>query len=372
MENRQRIQVKTIESKSKRMITNRWRLAILLIGTLCLLPVSVWANSAPVVSNVTANQRGDDSKLVDIYYNLADADGDACTVWVAVSNDGGASWTIPASSVSGHWGADISTGTNKYIVWDAGMDIPGVSGIFKIRIYADDGKGGEPMVIVGAGSFPYQNAPEGSWVAVEAFLIGKYEVTVQQYCEFLNAADPDSVHWVSSQEISRSGTAGSYVYSVDPGRGNYPIRYVSYYDAVAYGAWKSSLTGLNYRLPTEQEWEKAAGWDPVLQKLFTYGYHQDTISCNWCNYNNCYGGPLPVGSFNGTGGKNNAYSYYGCYDMSGNLWEWTSSIYSGDSRVIRGGGWNYVATYCTVTYRSYFTPTYRNYYVGFRLVLDLD
>ena len=58
------------------------------------------ANTAPVVSNVIAAQRSDGSKLVDIYYNLADADGDACTVWVAVSDDGGTSWRVPADDFS--------------------------------------------------------------------------------------------------------------------------------------------------------------------------------------------------------------------------------------------------------------------------------
>ena len=47
-----------------------------------------WANSSPVVSNVTSSQRTDGSKLVDIRYNLADADGDACTVTVQASGDG--------------------------------------------------------------------------------------------------------------------------------------------------------------------------------------------------------------------------------------------------------------------------------------------
>ena len=332
----------------------------------------LWANSTPMVSNVTAAQRGDDSKLVDIYYDLADADGDTCMVWVAVSNNGGATWKLPAHSVIGDWDAGVTVGTNKHIVWDAGADLPGASGIFKVRVYADDGKGGEPMVIVGAGAFPYQNAPIGSWITLGAFLIDKYEVTVQQYCQFLNAADPDSNHWTSRQEISRHGTAGNYTYSVNPDRGNYPVRYVSFYDAEAYAVWKSNQTGLTYRLPTEQEWEKAAGWDPVLEKLWTYGFQRDSIDCSWCNYDNCYGVPLVVGSFDGTGGKEDAYSHYGCYDMSGNLWEWTSSIYSGEYRVIRGGHWDDDAPDCQVAYRYYRSPSLRNGDMGFRLVLDFQ
>jgi len=71
-----------------------------------VLLVVVWsgaafANSAPVVSNVTVSQRTDGSKKVDIRYNLSDADGDKCTVSVQVSFDGGSTWTVPAISFSG-------------------------------------------------------------------------------------------------------------------------------------------------------------------------------------------------------------------------------------------------------------------------------
>ncbi|MBI9019064.1 MAG: SUMF1/EgtB/PvdO family nonheme iron enzyme [Phycisphaerae bacterium] len=139
----------------------------------------------------------------------------------------------------------------------------------------------------------------------------------------------------------------------------------------AYAAWKSAKTGLNYRLPTEQEWEKAAGYTPGRTALWTYAYQSGSISSIYCNYNNYYGGPLPVGSFNGTGGKNDAKSYYGCYDMSGNVWEWTSSSYNSTALVIRGGYWGNLATSVAVSCRgSSGAPSVRSDF-GFRLVLDL-
>ena len=332
---------------------------------LVLSPVLCLANSAPVVSGVTATQRADDSKLVDIYYNLADADGDNCTVWAVVSDNNGLTWTAPAITLSGAAGYNISPGNGKHIIWDAGRDIPGKVGDFKARVFADDGHGPTDMVLVAAGNFLYQNSTP---TFLPSFFIDKYEVTNARYCEFLNNADPTGQYYSTSMEIAKSG---SY-YTVNPGKENYPIRYANWYDANAFAAWCSQTYGGNYRLPTEQEWEKAAGWDPVLQKLFTYGFHQDVIDCNWCNYNNCYGGPLSVGSFNGTGGKNVAKSYYGCYDMSGNVWEWTSSIYSGESRVIRGGFWSYSATSCTTSGRNGTAPSGRSCGIGFRLVLDLN
>ncbi|MBI9019061.1 MAG: SUMF1/EgtB/PvdO family nonheme iron enzyme [Phycisphaerae bacterium] len=331
---------------------------------------SLWANTAPKVRNVRVSQKTDDSKLVDIYYDLIDEDGDACTVWVAVSDDGGVSWTVPVDNFSGI-GPGKTPDSDKHILWDAGKDMPGKRGSFKLRVWADDGKGSESMVVVPAGSFAYQG-DYANRVNLEAFMISKYETTNQQYCEFLNAADPDGSNWSSGQEIVRKGDAGNYYYEVKAGRESYPVRYVSKLDADAYAIWKSSVTGLNYRLPTEQEWEKAAGWNPDSQYLFTYAYQSNTITSIYCNYNNAYGGPLPVGSFNGTGGKNDAKSYYGCYDMSGNVWEWTSSSYNSTYLVIRGGNWSSVATGVAVTYRdSYGAPTGRSNSFGFRLVLDL-
>jgi hypothetical protein len=332
------------------------------------LSSQVLANSAPVVSNVTAAQRSDDSKLVDIHYDLADADGDNCTVWVVVSDNNGVSWRVPARTFTGDIGASIAPGLSKLIVWDAGADMPGKVGDFKVRVYADDGKVPWALVLVPGGMFPYQN---GDPCFVESFMIDKYEVTVQQYCQFLNGADPNGEHWTTDMEIDRYGDPCNYYYTVHSGRENYPIRYVNFYNASAFADWRSQVEGMSYRLPTEQEWEKAAAWDPVEQHYYLYGFHRDSIDTSWCNYNNFYEGPLPVGSFNGTGGKEDAKSYYGCYDMSGNLWEWTSSIYSGSNRVKRGGAWNHVADYCRTSVRIPYSPSNRYSSVGFRLVLDL-
>ena len=189
----------------------------------------VWANSAPVVSNVSASQRGDDSKLVDIYYNLADADGDNCTVWISVSDNGGVSWRVPVRSCSGDIGQNISPGTSKLIVWDAGVDMPGKSGNFKSRVFADDGNGATSLAIVPSGWFPYQNVSQPEdWIFVDSFTIDKYEVTNEFYCQFLNDADPDGDHWDMNQEIDRLGDPGNYYYTIQSGRENYPIRYVSF------------------------------------------------------------------------------------------------------------------------------------------------
>lgn len=222
------------------------------------------------------------------------------------------------------------------------------------------------MVLVPGGSFLYQNTTP---TFVETFLIDKYETTNEDYRQFLNAADPCSNHWTSEMEIDRSVGGPPYSYTVQTGREKYPIGWVDYYDAEAFAQWRSSRDGVTCRLPTEEEWEKAAAWDPIEPNYYIYGFHQNDINCFWCNYNWCQGGSTEVGAYNGTGGKNDAKSYYGCYDMTGNVWEWTSGVI-GSGHVIRGGGYNDVTSDIQVTHRDYYTSPFRAPNVGFRLVRE--
>ena len=82
----------------------------------------------PEVTNVQASQRTDGSLLVDISYDVSDEDGDAVTISVSVSDDDGLSYDVNATSFTGDTGAEITPGTGKAIVWDAGTDLPGVYG----------------------------------------------------------------------------------------------------------------------------------------------------------------------------------------------------------------------------------------------------
>jgi formylglycine-generating enzyme required for sulfatase activity len=378
-----------------------------------------WSNNPPVVSNVTASQRADGSKLVDIYYNLADADGDACTVWAVVSDDGGTTYKVPARTFTGHVGPGITPGSGRHIIWDAGADIPGaVLGQAKVRVYADDGNGLAPMVLVPGGWFEMGDHFGGEGyddelpihnVWVSTFLIDKYEVTNAFYCQFLNYGGNDD-HWISSQKILRQGSAGSYYYTPVTGFENHPVVYVNYTDATHFCNWRSTVEGLppgTYRLPREAEWEKAAGWNPTTETHYRFGE-----GTNGCGYNCLDGqranysgsgdpfdnGTTPVGFYNGalhykaafgwpgsqqTYQTQNAKSYYGCYDMSGNVWEWCYDWYSatyyasspdtdptgptsGSNRVWRGGSWSNSPSVCRSAKRLDVTPSLRNYHLGFR------
>jgi len=264
------------------------------------------ANSAPVISNVTSVQRNDGSKIVEIRYNLADADGDACTVTVQVSNNAGSTWTVPITSVSGALGPGITPGVNKLILWNCATDLPGAFGSqYKVRVIADDGYNPTPpgMVLIPAGSFNMGDAFNDGFpperpvhsVYVSAYFMDRYENTNQQYKDALNwALAQGNLITVTGGVVYKynSGTSFPYcdttsgptplgqitwngnTFGVTAGKENHPMIKVSWYGAAAYSNWRSVVQGRTptydtatwacnfaangYRLPTEAEWEKAA------------------------------------------------------------------------------------------------------------------
>jgi formylglycine-generating enzyme required for sulfatase activity len=395
-----------------KMFVGVWLAAMLAVPALA-------DNHPPVVSNVTASQRTDGSKLVDIYYNLADADGDACTVWAVISDDGGATFKVPALTFTGHVGPNITPGSGRHIIWDAGADIPGaVLTNCKARVYADDGHGLAPMVLVPGGYYQMGDSHDGCVVSnecpvhtvwISTFRIDKYEVTNVLYCQFLNAGGNDD-HWDPNQKILRQGSPGNYYYQTISPYENHPVVCVNYTDAKHFCDWRSTVEGLpagTYRLPTEAEWEKAAGWNPELAVHRRFGegtngggYNSlDGQRANYLNSGDPFdNGTTPVGFYNGalhnkadfgwpgsqqTYQTQNAQSYYGCYDMCGNVWEWCydwySSTYyssspstdptgpaSGTARVLRGGSWNSTPSDCRAAERANRAPSDRYDTMGFR------
>jgi uncharacterized repeat protein (TIGR02543 family) len=117
------------------------RKAFFLLPTVFIIcfPCLTFANTSPQVSNVTASQRTDGSGIVDIGYTLNDADGNQCTVSIVVSNDGGGSWNVAATDLSGDIGAGISPG-RRHIIWKSKTDLPGEYGTnYRVKVTADDG-----------------------------------------------------------------------------------------------------------------------------------------------------------------------------------------------------------------------------------------
>jgi formylglycine-generating enzyme required for sulfatase activity len=237
--------------------------------------------------------------------------------------------------------------------WQAGKDRP-------------DG-----MLLVKGGAFRPDNGQ--AWVQMPDYLIGRYEVTNAEYAYFLNKSQSySSFFYDNRMSILRTGELGHYSFTVVPGREDYPVTYIGYYDAEAYAAWTAQETGRTYRLPTKYEWQKAAAWDPMQARFWIYGFQSDSIDCSWANYLGCIGDTSPVGFHNGINpGTHNAVSYYGCYDMTGNVWEWTSEESQG-KRMILGGSAYYGSDECRTNNPYPLDPTFRSNNVGIRLVLDVD
>jgi len=211
----------------------RFVVAALMLGA--MMP-ALCSAADPVVSNVRAAQRSR-TKLVDIWYDLAHAEGKACAVTVAVSSDNGSTWTVPASSFSGGgWGL-VSPGNNRQIVWNAGADWNGqFSSLVRFRVTATDAPAG--LGFIPAGSFAMGDTfNEGGSeerpvhiVYVSAFYMDKYEVSKTLW---------DSIAtWAASNgyDITAGGGSGKAA--------NHPVHDVSWYECVKWCNARSQKEGL--------------------------------------------------------------------------------------------------------------------------------
>jgi hypothetical protein len=116
---------------------------ILILFFILLLNISLLfaQNNAPEVTNVDFSQRSDGSFIVDVYYDLNDADGDSMSVLMLVSDDADSSWNFSCDNITGDFGRNILSGSGKHIVWDFGSEHPETYGDqYRVKIIADDGK----------------------------------------------------------------------------------------------------------------------------------------------------------------------------------------------------------------------------------------
>lgn len=251
------------------------------------------------------------------------------------------------------------------------------------------------MVLVPAGKFrigdatgkgPSEEQPARDVNIDRPFAVGRYEVTVAEFGEFVKATSYKTDAERGNGCFTFAGASKDWSlingsswqspsFTQDP---NHPAVCVSWNDAIAYTQWLSQQTGEHYRLLTEAEWEYAAraGTDTN----YAWGNKDECDNANCCKTGTTWltKQTRAVGSY--------AANPFGLYDTAGNVWEWTASEYvaqytgketqsaSADNysamRVLRGGSWYSFAIDTRAGMRGKNWPQERYSTIGFRVARD--
>ena len=244
---------------------------------------------------------------------------------------------------------------------------------------------------------------------ISSFRISNYEITNQQYANFLNASaqsDPNQLYNpnMANVGIQRSSTNGVHFYTVDFGLEDYPVTYVSWFDAARYANWlangkpngpQGSTTtedgayffgaaptvrnAINpntgappvFWLLNESEWYTSAYVKTDGSALWTYPTQSNAVPdssgatlSNFANFGGVFGETTPVGFFDQSPGP------FGTFDQAGNVREWTESLDTSSGapmRIIRGGSWADPASSMRADESHVADPTLKDDKTGFRI-----
>jgi iron(II)-dependent oxidoreductase len=251
--------------------------------------------------------------------------------------------------------------------------------------------GGACRVGTSSDAWAYDNERAAHTVDVPPFWIDVAPVTNGDFAAFIDDGgyglracwSTDGWAWVGAERVAAPlgwhGSGGGFERRrfgrTEAVPDDEPVQHVSYYEAEAYAAWAGR------RLPTEDEWEKAATWTRDGHKLLhPWG---DAPHAGRANVGRTRFAPAPVGSLP------DGVSPWGCHGMLGDVWEWTSSpfrpypgftpfpypeysaaFFDGDYRVLRGGSWATHPLVTRATFRNWDHPQRRQIFSGFRTARD--
>ena len=248
----------------------------------------------------------------------------------------------------------------------------------------------------------YICSPTKKVVKVSDFHMAKYPVTNRQYRLFINYLDgkpsvntkflSKKIYIQSLLELAGSGDKALKGFEEylkkEPdlvrrfrsrfdddrkfNRDDQPVVGVSWYDAQAYCLWLSLLSDMEYRLPTEQEWEWAAGGrrgfpNKILSvKKYPWGDKPEPTPKH-ANYGNNEGSTTLVGRYP------EGATQEGVYEMAGNVWEWIENWFEDgtDFKVLCGGSWNYDMKNLLCQARDINFPESGDVNIGFRVICNL-
>jgi formylglycine-generating enzyme required for sulfatase activity len=234
-------------------------------------------------------------------------------------------------------------------------------------------------VDIPGGEFIYQ---EGERRRLESFRMARYPITNLQYQAFIDAggyAQAKKRFWQKSNTLEQAGDWWQDLDRPHPqasrwSQSNRPRTNVNWYEAVAFCRWLSAQLGHEVRLPTEEEWERAArgreGRDYPWGKEYESG-RANISESSWGSNHSYLKQTTAVGAYP------QGASCEALLDLSGNVWEWCLNKYehperiqadtSGEARVLRGGSWYYSAGYACGSRRDGYDPGGRHDDYGFRV-----
>lgn len=243
-------------------------------------------------------------------------------------------------------------------------------------------------------AFAYDNEWPQHTVYVPAFKIDKLLTTNEEYAQFIAEGGYTRREWWSDEgwnwrERENWSAPLYWTQLIDGWRvqrmfdevllePKHPVTGISWYEADAYARFKKK------RLPTEAEWEKAAaGGAAALEEKRRFAWGDAKPGAALANFDYHFWGTSAVGSFPA------GASASGCLDMTGNLWEWTSSPFlgypdfkpfpypeysaewfDGDHRVLKGGSWATQASTLRISFRNFFRRHFRIAFAGIRCAAD--